>query len=170
MMWPRYSEVMFEVLAYVYDKYWSGPECPSLSKLHRTLNAVGFDAGEILNALVWLEDLQTAAQAPTRPSPPDICSDTTLDSDRSIRIWTPAEQRKLGVQAWGLLTHLAALGSLPWERMELVIDRAMASPGLTVSLDDLKLIVLMVFWSVNDAPDPLVTDCLLGDGTGHTVH
>jgi uncharacterized protein Smg (DUF494 family) len=39
-----------------------------------------------------------------------------------------------------------------------------------VSLDDLKLIVLMVFWSLNDVPDPLTTDSLLGDGTGHPVH
>lgn len=161
---------MFEVLAYVYDSYWSGPECPTLPKLHRTLNAVGFDADEILNALVWLEDLQSAAHAPTRPSPPDICMNASLDADRSIRIWTPAEQSKLGVQAWGLLTHLAALGSLPWDRMELVIERAMASPGPTVTLDDIKLIVLMVFWSMNDVPDPLTTDSLLGDGTGHPVH
>lgn len=160
---------MFEVLAYVYDSYWSSPECPALPTLQRTLNAVGFDADEILNALVWLEDLQSAAHAPSLLSPPDIPPAASLDLDRSIRILTAAEQRKLGVDAWGLLSHLAALGVLPWDRMELVIDRAMASPDATVTLDDLKLIVLMVFWSLNDVPDPLVTDSLLGDGTGHPV-
>jgi Smg protein len=161
---------MFQVLAYVYDSYWSGPECPALPTLHRTLNALGFDAEEILNALVWLEDLQSAAHPPALEVPLDIPGGTHLDTDRSIRILTATEQRKLGVHAWGLLTHLAALGSIPWDRMELVIDRAMASPGATVSLDDLKLIVLMVFWSLNDVPDPLTTDSLLGDGTGHPVH
>jgi Smg protein len=161
---------MFEVLAYVYDSYWSGPECPALPSLHRTLNAVGFEADEILNALVWLEDLQNATHTPFLHSPQDIHSDASLGPDRSIRIWTAAEQRKLGIHAWGLLTHLASVGSLPWDLMELVIDRAMASPGSTVTLDDLKLIVLMVFWSLNDAPDALVTDSLLGDGTVHAMH
>jgi Smg protein len=161
---------MFEVLAFVYDSYWSGPECPALPTLHRTLDAVGFDADEILNALVWLEDLQSAAHTPSLHAPLDISSGASLDPDRSIRIWTAAEQRKLGSHAWGLLTHLATVGSLPWDRMELVIDRAMASPGSTITLDDLKLIVLMVFWSLNDVPDPLVTDSMLGDGTGHPVH
>jgi Smg protein len=54
--------------------------------------------------------------------------------------------------------------------MELVIDRAMAVPGTSVALDQLKLIVMMVFWSLNDVPDPLLTDSLLGEGTAHPVH
>jgi Smg protein len=161
---------MFQVLAYVYDSYWSGPECPSLPILQRTLNAVGFDADEILNALVWLEDLQSAAHAPDLHESADALPASCIDPDRSIRILTAAEQRKLGIDAWGLLTHLAALGSLPWDRMELVIERAMASPGTTLTLDDLKLIVLMVFWSLNDVPDPLTTDSLLGDGAAHPLH
>ena len=36
---------------------------------------------------------------------------------------------------------------------EIVIDRAMAAPGDPVSLDDLKIIVLMVYWSFGREPD-----------------
>jgi Smg protein len=164
---------MFEVLAYVYDCYWSGPQCPGLPALHRKLNAVGFAADDILNALVWLEDLQSAAHATPEPAPCatfDICGSSYADPGRSIRVLSAAEQRKLGPQAWGLLTYLASVGSMSGGHVELVIDRAMAAPGTTVSLDDFKLIVLMVFWSLNDIPDPLLTDSLLRPDTVHPVH
>lgn len=164
---------MFEVLAYVYDSYWSGPQCPALPALHRKLNAVGFGADDILNALVWLEDLQNAAHThagETTRGPLDAEPASSLAPHRSIRILTAAEHRKLGTPAWGLLTYLASVGSLRWDHMELVIDRAMAAPSPTLALDDLKLIVLMVFWSLNEVPDPLLTDSLLGDGSAHPVH
>ena len=45
---------MFEVLAYVYENYWSGDACPEWEHLERKLNAVGFEADEIQAALIWL--------------------------------------------------------------------------------------------------------------------
>ena len=47
---------------------------------------------------------------------------------------------------------------------EIVIDRAMAAPGDPVSLDDLKIIVLMVYWSFGEEPDALVLDELCDAG------
>ena len=47
---------------------------------------------------------------------------------------------------------------------EIVLDRAMAAPGDPVALDDLKIIVLMVYWSLGEEPDALVLDELC-DGT-----
>jgi Smg protein len=164
---------MFEVLAYVYDCYWSGPQCPGLASLHRELNAVGFAADDVMNALLWLEDLQCAAHATPEPAPRaafDVGQGSCADPHRSMRMLSDAEQIKLGSQAWGLLTYLASVGSMSRGHAELVIDRAMAAPGTTLALDDFKLIVLMVFWSLNDVPDPLLTDSLLGDGTAHPVH
>ena len=46
---------------------------------------------------------------------------------------------------------------------EIVIDRAMAAPGDPVSLDELKIIVLMVYWSFGQEPDALVLDELCDD-------
>ena len=43
------------------------------------------------------------------------------------------------------------------------LDRAMAAPGDPVSLDDLKIIVLMVYWSFGEEPDALVLDELCDD-------
>jgi Smg protein len=46
---------------------------------------------------------------------------------------------------------------------EIVVDRAMAVPGHPVSIDDLKIIVLMVYWSAGLEPDALILDELCDD-------
>jgi len=46
----------------------------------------------------------------------------------------------------------------------------MAAPGDPVSLDDLKIIVLMVYWSMGREPDALVLDELCDDATDRLPH
>ena len=53
---------------------------------------------------------------------------------------------------------------------EVVIDRAMAASGAPVSLDDLKIIILMVFWSFGQEPDALVLDELCDDSDDRVAH
>jgi Smg protein len=163
---------MFEVLEFVYDTYGSLAHCPPLPALHRTLNALGFGTDGILNALVWLEDLQSAAhdQSDHLPSIDEHAGNVPIESVTSCRVLTAAELRKLGVDGWGLLTTLASNGSLPWDRMELVIDRAMATPGHTLGLDQLKLMLLMVFWSLNDPAEVVLAETLLDSAAVHALH
>ena len=52
---------------------------------------------------------------------------------------------------------------------EVVIERAMAAPGSPVSLDDLKIIILMVYWSFGQEPDALVLDELCDDSTEYRI-
>ena len=47
--------------------------------------------------------------------------------------------------------------------LDAVLDRAMAIPGHPMDLDDLKIIVLMVYWSIGLEPDALVLDELCDD-------
>jgi Smg protein len=96
--------------------------------------------------------------------------ETSPESVLSRRVLTATEFRKLGTEGWGLLSKLASSGSLPWERMELVIDRAMATPGQTLALDQLKLIVLLVFWSLNEPAEAVLTKTLLDSSVAHTMH
>jgi hypothetical protein len=56
-------------------------------------------------------------------------------------------------------------GVLPASMREVVIERAMAAPGEPVSLDDLKIIILMVYWSFGREPDALVLDELCDDNS-----
>jgi Smg protein len=53
---------------------------------------------------------------------------------------------------------------------EIVVDRAMATPGAPLPLEDLKIIVLMVFWSLGEEPDALILDELFVDAEDRLIH
>ena len=193
---------MFEVLAYVYENYWSGDACPQWEHLERKLNAVGFDADEIQDALVWLSGLSVVAQgvqitvddgadagaqdghgvgykasqnASQHASKRDGQSPSSgaalpTQSDSSMRVYSIAEQDHLGAECLGFVSFLESSGVLPAPLREIVMDRAMVSPGEPLALDDLKIIVLMVYWSFGQEPDALVLDELCDDASDRIAH
>ena len=174
---------MFEVLVYVYENYWQGAACPEIDRLGRKLIAAGFEAEEIHEALVWLDGLNTAAKGTQINLPGDTDSMPAggLDAIRSLgtmqaqapnslRIYSVAEQEHLGAQSLGFVCFLETSGVLPPYMREIVMDRAMAAPGDPVPLDDLKIIVLMVYWSFGEEPDALVLDELCDDTEGRLAH
>ena len=174
---------MFEVLVYVYENYWQGAACPEIDRLGRKLIAAGFEAEEIQEALVWLDGLNIAAKGTkiSLPDAPDTDAGGALDpgstpahmqaqSSNSLRIYSVAEQAHLGAQSLGFVCFLETSGVLPPHMREIVMDRAMAAPGDPVSLDDLKIIVLMVYWSFGEEPDALVLDELCDDAEGRLAH
>lgn len=165
---------MFEVLVFVYENYYTGESCPEPAHLERKLNAVGFPSDEIDDAMVWLKGLNTAASG-------SIClADTSQravpepwlrePSPTSVRIYPAAEQLHLGAQCLGFISFLESAGVLPAHMREVVIDRAMAAPGSPVSLDDLKIIILMVYWSFGQEPDALILDELCEESGERVVH
>lgn len=173
---------MFEVLVYVYENYWQGDACPELHQLSRKLTAVGFEAEEIQAALVWLNGLTMAARNMQIGLPSVIAPDTAevqatgnqagflSQSSGSLRVYSVAEQDHLGAQALGFVSFLETSGVLPPHMREIVIDRAMAAPGDPLALDDLKIIVLMVYWSFGEEPDALVLDELCDDTEFRVAH
>jgi Smg protein len=162
---------MFEVLVYVYEHYWRGDACPELEQLSRKLSAHGFEPDEIHDALVWLDGLNLAAQGTRIDAPVDAGSEpSAAQSAASMRIYSVAEQDHLGAQCLGFVSFLESSGVLPAAMREIVIDRAMAAPGNPVSLDDLKIIVLMVYWSFGEEPDALVLDELCDPADGRLAH
>ena len=179
----RYIGRMFEVLVYVYENYWQGDACPELHQLGRKLTAVGFEADEIQAALVWLNGLNIAAQNTQVGMPIGSAADNSHDltsaavppgfqpqSVDSLRVYSVAEQEHLGAQALGFVSFLESSGVLPPPMREIVMDRAMAAPGDPLALDDLKIIVLMVYWSFGEEPDALVLDELCDDAEFRVAH
>ncbi len=160
---------MFEVLVYVYESYWQGDACPALPKLSRKLTAAGFEPEEIEAALIWLDCLNTAAQTTqiylpqADASEPIAGGSSFTSSPGSLRVYSTAEQDHLGANALGFVSFLETSGVLAPQLREIVIDRAMASPGSPLALDDLKIIVLMVYWSFGQEPDALILDELCDD-------
>ena len=162
---------MFEVLVFVYEHYWGGDARPELEQLGRKLSAQGFDADEINQALVWLDGLTLAAQgialeADLAPQP----EASLLQSPSSMRVYSVAEQDHLGAQCLGFIWFLESSGVMPAAMREILIERSMAAPGDPVSLDDLKIIILMVYWSIGQEPDALVLDELCDPAEGRLAH
>lgn len=160
---------MFEVLVFVYENYWRGDACPELHQLERKLSAHGFEPDEIHEALVWLDGLNLAAQNAT---PADVTGgwDGIAPAATSLRVYSVAEQDHLGAACLGFLSFLETSGVLPGPMREIVVERAMAAPGDPVSLDALKIIVLMVYWRFGHEPDALVLDELCDDTAERLPH
>lgn len=171
---------MFEVLVYVYENYWQGDACPELPQLGRKLTAVGFEAEEIQAALVWLDGLNNAAHGTQIFLPPEAAATSGASKSRlrkvqkqspdSLRVYSTSEQEHIGAESLGFVSFLESSGVLPPHMREIVIDRAMAAPGDPLTLDDLKIIVLMVYWSFGEEPDALVLDELCDDTDQRLAH
>jgi Smg protein len=160
---------MFEVLVFVYENYWRGDACPEPHQLERKLSAHGFEPEEIQEALAWLDGLNVAAQNICLPADSQL-EWTPEPSASSMRVFSVAEQDHLGAHGLGFLTFLESSGVLPPALREIVVDRAMAAPGDPVSLDALKIIVLMVYWRFSIEPDALILDELCDDSQERLAH
>jgi Smg protein len=150
---------MFDVLVYLYETYWRPDACPDHAQLTRKLSAAGFERDEIQEALSWLDGLAGAAQ-----------SASGQQSALGVRVYTAAEQERLGDDSIGFISFLESAGVLPPPMREMVVDRAMAAGGSPIDLDDLKVIVLMVFWSLGEEPDALILDELFVAPEERVVH
>jgi Smg protein len=132
--------------------------------LGRKLSAAGFESDEIEQALQWLAGLSLVSN---QADPIDISEPAPelphAPSALSLRVYSVAEQDQLGAQCLGFISFLESAGVLPPHMREIVIERAMALAGRPMSLEDLKIIVLMVYWSMGIEPDALVLDELCDD-------
>ena len=163
---------MFDVLVYVYEHFWRGDSCPELPQLSRKLSAAGFESDDIERALDWLAGLSLAADAcqPIALPQDDALSDVakvapllSTPHASSLRVFTPQEQQHLGAEGLGFLHFLESAGKLTAGLREIMIDRAMAASSQPVSLDELKIIALMVYWGFGVEPDALILDELCDD-------
>ncbi len=87
-----------------------------------------------------------------------------------MRIYTAHEREVLGDESIGFIAFLESAGVMAPAMREMVIDRALAVGNGRVELDDLKIIVLMVFWSLGEEPDALVLDELFVDSEDRVIH
>lgn len=150
---------MFDVLVYLYENYWRPDACPDHRQLSRKLSAVGFESDEIEDALSWLAGLTNASG-----------SYGAEQSPTGVRVYSAAELEHLGEASVGFISFLESAGVLRAPMREMVIDRAMAIPASPLPLEDLKIIVLMVFWSLGEEPDALILDELFVESEDRLIH
>jgi Smg protein len=150
---------MFDVLVYVYENYWRPDACPDHDQLTRKLSAVGFENDDIQEALSWLDGLAEGSQ-----------SLAAAPSGDSLRVYTDAERDLLGDESIGFISFLESSGVLPPVMREMVLDRAKAAGDGPIALEDLKVIVLMIFWSLGEEPDALILDELFVGADQRLIH
>lgn len=143
---------MFDILVYLFESYIHADACPESELLARKLSAAGFEQEEISEALEWLAGLRRVAREVHPGCAP---------SAGSVRIYTEAEQTQLDAPCRGFLSLLESAGVLGAAHRELIIERAMALHDFTITLNRLKVIVLMVLWQQEEPIDTLMVDELL---------
>lgn len=148
---------MFDVLVYLYETYYRPDACPDTEALAKKLSAVGFEEEEISRALCWLTDL-----AETNSEFSDRYPQQTAFS-LGYRVYAKQESDVLGTEAIGFIQFLESAKLISSIQREIIIERALAASESQVSLDKIKVIVLMVLWSQGKEPDGLIFDELFAN-------
>lgn len=142
---------MFDILLFLFESYFDIGSYPDHDKLSVKLSAAGFEEDDINQALTWLSGLQQL----TRTAYPESINNS------GIRLYTDFEEQRVGPEGLRFLSfweHNKVI--TPIER-EMIIDRVLALGRKSLSLDKLKLIVLMVLWSQHEDLDPMIIEDLL---------
>ena len=120
--------------------------------LAKKLSAAGFESDDISAALAWLDGLNGDDLAPAG-----------APSSGSVRVYEKSEQARLSIEARGFIVFLEQQGAIDASLRETIIERVLALPDQTVSVDRLKVIVLAVIWRRQHAIDALILEELLAE-------
>ncbi|MDB5728269.1 MAG: hypothetical protein JWR25_250 [Noviherbaspirillum sp.] len=149
---------MFDVLVYLYETYYRPDACPDSDALVKKLSAIGFEEEEISRALGWLTDLTETTNEFSDRYPQQA------SFSFGMRIYAQSEFDALGTEVIGFMQFLESAKVINPIQREIVIERALAISDVhEMSLDKLKVIVLMVLWSQGKEPDGLIFDELFSD-------
>ena len=152
---------MFDILVYLFENYYQTDLYPDQDVLTRKLTAAGFEHEDISDALTWLQGL-SATENSTLPK--------SLAESTAFRGYAEIEANKLGVEGRGFLAFLEGAKVLTPLLREIIIDRAMALAEDRVSIEKLKVIVLMVLWNQQHSIDSLILEELLSNRAHLLMH
>ena len=152
---------MYDILVYLFENCHRTDLSQDNKLIAKKLSAAGFEESDISEALSWLAGVLHAPRSRVESMP---------GPDRAIRAYAPKECAKLDADCRGFVMRLENIGVLDPALRELVVDRAMAASGRTLSLDQLKLIVLMVLWNLETPTSRLIAEELLSSAGNRLPH
>jgi Smg protein len=152
---------MFDILVFLFENYFHAGAYPDQDTLSKRLSAAGFDSRDISQTLTWLDGLERAGNGGNRSAP---------IPSTGLRFYAEAELSSLTSEARGFLLFLENAGVISQVQRELIIERVIALEEPAVDLDKVKLIVVMVLWSQNEALDTLVIEELISPNQEHYLH
>jgi Smg protein len=142
---------MYDILVFLFENCQQAELAYDRERVAKKLSAAGFEDSDISEALHWLAGMAAVPRRVREPLP---------DARASFRAYAPRELAKLDAGCRGFLLTLEHSGILCAETRELVIERALAASGDMLSLDQLKLVVLMVLWNREMPTSRLVAEDL----------
>jgi len=151
---------MFDILIFLFESYFHAGRYPNSDKLSRKLSAAGFEDEDINLALTWLSGLEQLNNA-------DYPSAINTSSGR---YYADFEIKRISFEARRFLTFLEQNKIISPVEREMILDRAVALSRENLSLDKVKLIVLMVLWNQRQDLDPLIVEDLLTPADSSRLH
>jgi Smg protein len=142
---------MYDVLVYLFENCQQNELAYDRERVAKKLSAAGFEDADISEALHWLAGMLRTPQGGLDKLP---------DARTSFRAYAPRELAKLDAGCRGFLLALEQSGMLDAKTRELVLERALAASGDALSLEQLKLIVLMVLWNRHTPTSRLLAEDL----------
>jgi Smg protein len=142
---------MYEILVYLFENCQQADLAQDSDLVAKKLSAAGFEDTDISEALSWLAGVVCVPHRDFAPIP---------DSRKTFRAYAPRELSKLDSDCRGFLLTLEHSGILSPQIREHVIERAMAAADSSLSLEQLKLIVLMVLWNQQTPTSRLLAEDL----------
>src|SRR5262245_41105160 len=142
---------MYDILVYVFENCQQTELAYDRDRVAKKLSAAGFEDSDISEALHWLAGVTRA---------PEGALEVVPASRNAFRAYAPREAAKLDAQCLGFLLPLEQSGILDMQPRELVLERALAAAGDSLSLEQLKLVVLMVLWNRQTPTSQLVAEDL----------
>ena len=142
---------MYDILVYLFENCQQAELADDRERVARKLSAAGFEDSDITEALHWLAGVLRAPRGASASLP---------DAHASFRAFAPRELAKLDAKCRGFLITLEQSGILSPETRELVVERSLAASDHSLSLDQLKLIVLMVLWNQQTPTSRLLAEDL----------
>lgn len=142
---------MFEILMYLFESYIDADSYPAPDKLSRKLSAAGFEDDDIDEALTWLSALRQQSSE-NYPASMDHAG---------MRFFADLEFERISAEARQFLLFSEQQAMITAIEREIIIDRAIALQQKDLSLEKLKLIMLIVLWDRHQDLSPLVIEELL---------
>ena len=147
---------MYEILVYLFENCQRHELSQDKDRVAKKLSAAGFDDSDISEALSWMAGVVRGPHRSVAPLP---------DSCAASRAYAPRELLKLSSECRGLLMHFEHSGILSPQTREHVIERALAATGEELTIEQLKLIVLMVLWNQQTPTSRLIAEDLFSPAT-----
>ena len=143
---------MYDILVYLFENCQQHEVSDEKERVAKKLSAAGFEESDISEALTWLAGVARGPHRSFAPLPA---------SGAAFRAYAPKELAKLDADCRGLLIYFEQSGILNPQSRETVIDRALAATGEGLTIEQLKLVVMMVLWKQQTPSSRLIAEDLL---------